>query len=100
MPVLVTDLLMAVQKESIFLDRMNEIIYRLVESGISTYLANIGSVARKYFKAISSFSKTIADEYRALTMNYMQSAFYLPLLGHRLGLMSFLMEMLYFKIHL
>ncbi|PNF33401.1 hypothetical protein B7P43_G04162 [Cryptotermes secundus] len=99
MPVVVTDLLMAVQKGSIFLDRMNEIICRLVEAGISTYLVKTSPEARKYFKAISSASKTLADEYHALTMNNMQSAFYLLLLGHSLGLISFLMEMLYFKMH-
>ncbi|PNF33397.1 hypothetical protein B7P43_G04166 [Cryptotermes secundus] len=100
MPVLVTDLLMAVQKGSIFLDRVNEIIYRLVESGISTYLVKISSEGRKYLNAISSASKTVADEYHALTMNNMQPAFYLLFLGHCLGLISFLMEMLFFKMHL
>ncbi|PNF33395.1 hypothetical protein B7P43_G04164 [Cryptotermes secundus] len=100
MPVLVTDLLMVVQKGSIFLGRLNEIIYRLVESGISTYLVKVSSETRKFFKAISIASKTLADEYHALTMSNMQSAFYLLLFGHSLGLMSFLMEMLYFKIHL
>ncbi|PNF38683.1 hypothetical protein B7P43_G17881 [Cryptotermes secundus] len=100
MPVLVTDLLMALQKGSTFLDRVNEIIYRLVESGISIYLMKVSSEERKYFEAKSSVSKIVADEYHALTMNNMQSAFYLLLFGHSLSLISFLMEMLYFKIHL
>ncbi|PNF33402.1 hypothetical protein B7P43_G04163 [Cryptotermes secundus] len=100
MPVLVTDLLMVVQKGSIFLDRMNEIICRLVEAGLPAHLYKVSPEARKYFKAISSASKTAAEEYHALTMNNMQSAFYLLLFGHSLGLMSFLMELLYFKMHL
>jgi hypothetical protein len=79
---------------------VNEIIYRLVESGISAYLVKVSPELRKYLKAKSSASKTEADEYCALTMNHMQSAFYLLLFGHSLGLISFLMEMLYFKMHL
>jgi hypothetical protein len=69
MPVLVTDLLMILQKGSIFLDRVNEIIYRLVESGISAYLVKVSPEGRRFFKAKSSASKTEADEYSALTMN-------------------------------
>jgi hypothetical protein len=56
--------------------------------------------SRKVLKAKSSSSKTEADEHCALTMNHMQSAFYLLLFGHALGLISFLMEMLYFKMQL
>jgi hypothetical protein len=100
MPVLVTDLLMVLQKGSVFLDRVNQIIYRLVEGGIPAYLLKFGSESREYLKSKSSFSKTLADEYCALSMNHMQSAFYLLLFGNSLGLISFLMEMLYFKIHL
>ncbi|PNF33396.1 hypothetical protein B7P43_G04165 [Cryptotermes secundus] len=98
--VLASDLLMVVQKGSFFLDRMNDIICRLVESGISTYFNKFGPETYRLLKAKSSASKTVAEDYHALTMNNMQSAFYLLLLGHSLGLISFLMEMLYFKIHL
>jgi hypothetical protein len=77
---------------------VNEIIYRLVESGIPAYLLKFGSESREFLKSKSSFSKTLADDYCALSMNNMQSAFYLLLFGHALGLLSFLMEILYFKI--
>jgi hypothetical protein len=79
---------------------VNEIIYRLVESGIPAYMAKVSPEGRTYFKAKSSASKTVADEYCALTMDNMQSAFYLLLFGHSLGLIFFLMEMLYFKMHM
>jgi hypothetical protein len=91
---------MVLQKGSVFLDRVNEIIYRLVESGIPAYLVKVGTESREFLKANSTTSKTEADEYCALTMNHMQSAFYLLLFGHALGLISFLMEMLYFKLQL
>jgi hypothetical protein len=95
MPVLVTDLLMVLQKGSVFLDRVNGIIYRLVESVIPSYLEKGLMETRKVLKANSSSSKTLVDEDCALSMNHMQSAFYLLLFGHSLGLISFLMEMLY-----
>jgi hypothetical protein len=91
---------MVLQKGSVFLDRVNEIIYRLVEGGIPAYLVKFGTESREFFKKKSGASNTDADEYCALTMNHMQSAFYLHLFGHSLGLISFLMEMLYFKMHL
>jgi hypothetical protein len=100
MPVLVTDVLMALQKGSPFLDRVNEILERLIESGIPGHLSKFTPEGKASIKANSNTSKTVADEYCVLTMNYMQSAFYLFLFGHSLGLMSFLMEILYFKLHL
>jgi hypothetical protein len=100
MSVQVTDLLMVLQKGSIFLDRVNEIIYRLVESGFPAYFVEVVRESREFLKAKSSSSKTEADEYCALTMNHMQSAFYLLLFGRALGLISFLMEMFYFKMKL
>jgi hypothetical protein len=100
MPVLVTDLLMALQKGSPFLDRVNEILDRLIESGIPTYWGKTRPEVEKFIKAKSKTSKTVADDYYVLTMNHMQSAFYLFLFGHTLGFISFLMEILYFKIRL
>jgi hypothetical protein len=88
---------MALQKGSIFIDRVNEILYRLIECGIPAHLVKDTPAAKKFFKAKSNTSKTVADEYHALTMNNMQPAFYLLLFGHGLGLICFLMEVLYFK---
>jgi hypothetical protein len=96
-PVLVTDLLMALQKWSPFLDRVNEIIDRLVEGGIPACLVKFSPEGKYLFK---SKSKTVADEYYVLSMYNMQCAFYLFLFGHSLGFISFLMEMSYFKMHL
>jgi hypothetical protein len=100
MPVVVTGILMALQKGSPFLGRVNEIIDRLIESGIPVYLKKFSIEAKKLIKEYSNISETVADEYSVLTMNNMQSAFYLLLFGHSLGFISFLMEMLYFKMHL
>jgi hypothetical protein len=98
MLVLVTDVLMALQKGSPFLDRVNEIIDRLIESGIPGHFWKFSPKGKASIKRNSNTSKTVEDEYDVLTMNNMQSAFYLFLFGHSLGLMSFLMEMLYFKM--
>jgi hypothetical protein len=100
MPVVVTGMLMALQKGSPFLDRVNEILDRLIESGIPEYLKKYSLKAKTIIKGNSENSKTIADDYYVLTMNNMQSAFYLFLFGHSLGLISFIMEMLYFKMHI
>jgi hypothetical protein len=97
-PVLVTDIVIALQKGSPFLDHMNEIIDRLVESGIPAYLAKFSPEGKHYIKSKSIPSKTVADEYYVLTMDNMQCAFYLFLFGHSLGFISFLIEMLYFKM--
>jgi hypothetical protein len=41
----------------------------------------------------------LLDEYSELNMNNMQPAFFLLLFGHFLGLISFLMEMLYVRLY-
>jgi hypothetical protein len=79
MPVLVTDLVMALQKGSRLLDSVNEIIDRLVESGISAYLAKSLPEVEIFREAKFNASKTVADDYYVLSMNHMQSAFYLYL---------------------
>jgi hypothetical protein len=99
MPALVTDTVMALQKGSPLLDRMNEIIDRLVESGILAYFAQPLPEVEQYIKAKSSSSKYVADNYCVLSMNHLQSAFYLLLFGHSLGFITFLVEMMYFKIY-
>jgi hypothetical protein len=98
-PVLVTDVLMTLQKGSPFLDRVNEIIGRLIESGIPGYLLNFSPEMKASMKANSKTFETVANDYSVLTVNNIQSALYLFLFGNSLGLMSFLMEMLYFKMH-
>jgi hypothetical protein len=98
--VLVTDLLMALQKGSLFLDRVNEIIGRLIEGGISEYLTQFNPEKKSFLKTKPNTSKSLLDEYYALNTNNLQPAFYLLLFGHSLGLISFLLEVLYFKIYL
>jgi hypothetical protein len=90
---------MALHKGSPFLDRVNNIIDGLIESGIPVYLGKSSPQAKELFKANSNYSKNVADEYYVLTMYNMQSSFHLSLFGHSLSLISFLMEMLYFKMH-
>jgi hypothetical protein len=99
MPVLVADILMMLQKGSPFLDRVNESIGPLIESGIRGYLLKFSPEMKASIKANSKTFETVADDYSVLTVNNMQSAFYLFLFGRSMGLMSFVMEM-YFKMHL
>jgi hypothetical protein len=47
MPVLVTGMLMAQQKVSPFLGRVNEIIDQLIESGVPDYLKKFSLEAKK-----------------------------------------------------
>jgi hypothetical protein len=98
-PVLVTDILMALQKGSPLLDRVNEITARLVESGIPTYLEKFEPGGKLVFNPKSNTSNTIADEYSILTMKNMQPAFCLFLFGQALALVTFLMELLCLKFH-
>jgi hypothetical protein len=49
--VLVTDIVITLQKGSPFLDRVNEIIDRLVESGIPIYLAKLSHEGKHFFKS-------------------------------------------------
>jgi hypothetical protein len=98
-PVLVTELLMTLQKGSPFLNRMNELIDRLRESGIASYLERFSPEAKSFRKTKSSTYNSLLDEYYALNMSNMQPAFLLLLFGHSLGLISFLFEMLYFKVY-
>jgi hypothetical protein len=78
---------------------VNEIIARLIEGGIPTYLTQFIPETKSFLKAKPVASNSLLDEYSALNMNNLQPAFYLLLFGHFLGLISFLLEVLYFKIY-
>jgi hypothetical protein len=100
MPVLVTDIVMVLQKGSPLLNRMNEIIGRLIESGILGHWTRGSSGAGKLRKATAKSFNTAADEFYVLNLNHMQSAFCLFSFGQGLGVIYFLTELLYFKMHL
>jgi hypothetical protein len=95
--VLVTDLVMTLQKGSPFLDRVNEIIGRLTESGIAVYLERFNPETKSFKKTKPITSVALLDEYCALNMNNLQPAFLLYIFGQSLALISFLLEILYFK---
>jgi hypothetical protein len=97
--VLVTDLVMTLQKGSPFLDRVNEIIDRLTEGGITTYLSKFSPETKTFLKTKPNAFNSSLDDYSALNTNNMQSAFYLLLFGHSLGLISLVLEILSFKIY-
>jgi hypothetical protein len=99
-PVLVTDLLLALQKGSPFLDCMNEIIGRLTESGIIDHLEKFNPEKKTYRRTKPITPKSLLDEYCALDMKNMQPAFFLLVIGYSFGLVTFLLEILYCKIHL
>jgi hypothetical protein len=96
----VTDQVMTLQKGSPFLERVNEIIGRLTEGGIIAYLQNFIPGSKPFRKSKPIASNSLLDEYSALKTNNLQPAFYLLLFGHCLGLICFLMEMVYYKIQL
>jgi hypothetical protein len=95
--VLLTDVIMLLQKGSPLLHRVNEIIRRVSEGGIIDHWVQSCAEMREVIKAEANATKTLADEFRALNMTHMQSAFYLLFLGQGLSMMSFLMEILYYK---
>jgi hypothetical protein len=64
---------------------VNDIIGRIIESGILTYLKSFSPEAKKFLKENPNTSKTVADDYYVFTMINIQSAFYLFLFGHRTG---------------
>jgi hypothetical protein len=95
--VLFTDVIMLLQKGSPLLDRVNEIIGRVLEGGIIDYWVQNCAEIREVIKAEANATKTLADEFRGLTMKHMQSAFYLLFFGQGLSMISFITEVIYFK---
>jgi hypothetical protein len=99
-PVLLTDIVMLLQKGSPLLERVNEIIDRVLESGILNHWFKDSIEAQVIMKSVSNSTTTLADEFYELNTKHMQSAFYLLFFGEGLGLISLLMELLYFRMHL
>jgi hypothetical protein len=99
-PVVITDLLMSLQKGSPFLDRVNSIIGRFTEGGIIAYLQKFIPETKSFHKSKPIASNSLLDEYCALNLKNLQPAFFLLLFGHSLSLICFLMEMFYFKIQI
>jgi hypothetical protein len=95
--VIVTDVIMLLQKGSPLLDRVNEIIRRVSEGGIIEHWVHNCAEMREVMKAEANAQTTLADEFRDLNMKHMQSAFYILLFGQGLSIMSFLTELLYYK---
>jgi hypothetical protein len=98
--VLVTDELMALQKGSPFLDPLNKIIGRLTESGLTTYLEKFDPETKSFKKTNPSTSVPFLDEYSPLNINNLQPAFFLFIFGNCMGLVAFVLEILYFKIYI
>jgi hypothetical protein len=95
-PVLVTDILMTLQKRSPFLDRVNEIINRLTGGAIAAYLEKFKPVTKSFCKTKSNISESLPVEYCAFNINNMQSACFLLLFHRCLILISFVI-MFFFK---
>jgi hypothetical protein len=95
-----TDMVMLLQKGSPFLDRVNEIISRVSESGIFNQWIQESPERKSPIKSTAMSKKSLGDEFYNLNMMHMQSAFYLLLFTEGLGFISFLMELLYFQMHL
>jgi hypothetical protein len=85
---------MLLKKGSSLLERINEVIFRLVEAGLpDKFLKDILDTKRQY-----SVLRTMEDrneEYVSMTVSHLQSAFVLLCLGNLLSVIAFIMEILH-----
>ena len=86
---------MAVQKGSQMLTRFNDVIQRVIEGGLlDLWWREITFQAT--LLAVRNFTIYFGD-YTALSMEHLQSAFYLLILGYVIPLVSFLVEVFFHK---
>ena len=84
-------IVMVLPKGSALLDRINDVIFHVVEAGVFGYWVkmtdHIQMVKEKAF-----FPGGFSDEYYKLSLEHLQSAFYLLLLGYCLSFVIFVTE--------
>jgi hypothetical protein len=88
---------MLVQKGSPFLTRVNEIIRRIVEAGLSDYWKEAILVDRR-IKAKRLALESLKDSYVEMNASHLQGAFIFLLIGTGLSFTAFLVEILLEKI--
>jgi hypothetical protein len=87
---------MAVLKGNPLLEHINDVMDRIVEAGLfMQWKKMFFNYARVATKTASSY--TLADTYLNITIKHMQSAFYLLLLGYGVALVSFVVEMIWYR---
>lgn len=79
------------------MDIVNEITGRVSERGMIEYWMKNCAEMQEVIKAEANDANTLADEFRDLNMEHMQSAFYLLFFGQGLSTLSFLTKLLYYK---
>jgi hypothetical protein len=85
---------MLLKKGSYFLDRINEVIFRLVEAGLpDKFLSDIFWTKRQY--SVSRKMEDLTEDYVSMTVSHLQSVFVLLCLGSLLSVITFVMEILH-----
>lgn len=87
---------MAVLKGNPLLEHINDVIDRVVEGGLFMQWKKLFFNQARVAKQTTS-SYTLADTYLNISIIHMQSAFYLFLLGHAAALLSFVIEMVWYR---
>jgi len=84
-------IVMVLPKGSALLDRINDIIFRVVESGVFGEWVKMTDHIQMV-KEKASFPGGLSDEYYKLSLEHLQSAFYLLLIGYCLSFVIFVTE--------
>ena len=84
-------IVMVLPKGSALLDRINDIVFRVVESGVfGEWVKMTDHIQMVKEKAL--FPGGLSDEYYKLSLEHLQSAFYLLLIGYCLSFVIFVTE--------
>jgi hypothetical protein len=85
---------MLLKRGNCLLDRINDIIFRVVEAGLpDKFLGDILGTRLQY--SISRSMEDLYEEYVSITVSHLQSAFVLLCLGYLLSVITFIMEILH-----
>lgn len=85
---------MLLKRGNCLLDRINEVIFRLVEAGLPDKFLNSVLVTKRQY-SLSRTKEDLNEEYVSMTVSHLQSAFVLLCLGNLLSVITFIMEILH-----
>ncbi|PSN51016.1 Ionotropic receptor 581 [Blattella germanica] len=88
---------MFLQRGSLYLDHFNRIIDGVVESGIFRHWTQVTYHEHKLLNR-TNLEKGSSDEYCQLTMELMQSVFFLLLMGYCIGVITLISECIYHSV--
>jgi hypothetical protein len=89
------DLSILVRKRSPFFEFLNDIIRRIVEGEIFVHIVERGIAEEKLVSKF--FSPTFVDNYYAISVRHLQTAFYLLMLGYVLAVVCFVTEAMWHR---